>query len=83
LGPVVTPNLHDLDLSRTDLGMTTRDVWLGYLGVGGDAPLFEVESWLEGTSVVPPYDFDLLVQSVNDRAVDCGQPHPGRYFDGS
>jgi hypothetical protein len=81
--PVVTPNLHDLDLSRTDLGMTTSDVWLGYLGVGGDASLLEVESWLAGSSMASPYDFDLLVQSVNDCAVACGQPHPGRYFDGS
>jgi hypothetical protein len=81
--PVVTPNLHGLDLSRTDLGMTTSDVWLGYLGVGGDASLLEVEAWLAGHSIAPHYEFDLLVQSVNDCAVGCGQPRPGRYFDGS
>jgi hypothetical protein len=80
----VTPNnLYDLDLSRTDLGMTTCDVWLGYLGVGGDASLLEVESWLAGSSIAPRPDFDLLVQSVNDCALGCGQPRPGRYFDGS
>jgi len=79
----VTSNLHDLDLSRIDLGMSTSDVWLGYLGVGGDASLLEVESWLGGTSIASAYDFDLLVQSVNDCAVGSGQPHPGRYFDGS
>jgi hypothetical protein len=79
----VTPSLRDLDVSRTDLGMTTCDVWLGYLGVGGDASLLEVESWLGGNSVAPPCDFDLLVQSVNDCAVGSGRPRPGRYSDGS
>jgi hypothetical protein len=81
--PVVTPNLRNLDLSRTELGMTTCDVWLGYLGIGGDASLIEVESWLTGTTEAPAQDFDLLVQAVNDCAVGRGQPHPGRYYDGS
>ena len=79
----MVPNLQNLDLRRTDLGMSTSDVWLGYLGVGGDASLLEVESWLQGRSTAPSYDFDLLAQSVNDRAVGCGQPQPCRYFDGS
>jgi hypothetical protein len=79
----VTPNLHDLDRSRRELGMTTCDVWLGYIGVGGDASLIEVESWLAGTSAASAQDFDLLVQSVNDCAVGFGQPQPGRYHDGS
>jgi hypothetical protein len=79
----VTPNLRDLDLSRLALGMTTCDVWLGYIGIGGDASLIEVESWLAGASDVSAQDFDLLVQSVNDCAVGRGQPQPGRYHDGS
>ena len=36
-----------------------------------------------GRSTAPAYEFDLLVQSINDCGVGHGQLQPGRYFDGS
>jgi hypothetical protein len=70
-----------LRAAQEDLGITLYEVWVGYIGVGGDAPLLEVRAWLAGAVEPGDHDHDLMAQSFNDRFTDRGLNHPVAYVD--
>jgi hypothetical protein len=74
----VTP----VEAMRRSLGMTRRKIWVGYFALGGNAPLDQVERWLEGHEDPPVGDYDLLVHAVNEEAMDRGLDHPMPYSTG-
>ena len=59
--------------------MTPQEVWLGYVGVGGDRTLAVVRTWLTGAAEIPDRDYDFLAQALNDRFTDRGVNHPVAY----
>jgi hypothetical protein len=65
--------------ARQELAMTVPEVWLAYIGVGGDATLALLRTWVAGKSAIPDRDYDFIVQGLNDRFVDRGQNHPVPY----
>jgi len=67
-----------LDLS----GMTLRQVWLRYIGIGGCEGLTEVEKQLSGRTVLTSYEHNLLAQAINEHFIELDQDHPVAY-DGS
>ncbi|MFN2506024.1 MAG: hypothetical protein ABR540_17680 [Acidimicrobiales bacterium] len=71
----------EIDSGRRQLGMSVRDVWVGYFSVGGNGSMLEVERWLSGASDIPAREHDMLAQAVNDRFTDHGLNHPVRYSD--
>ena len=73
------PKAAILHAAQQRLGITLYEVWFGYIAVGGDAPLREVQAWL--AEVVEPgdHDHDLMAQAFNDRFVDKGMDHPVAY----
>ena len=68
-----------LRAAQEHLGLTLYEVWFGYIGVGGDAPLREVQAWLMGAVEPGDHDHDLMAQAFNDRFVDQGLDHPVAY----
>ena len=70
-----------LRAAQQHLGITVQDVWLGYISVGGDAPLRVVEEWLTDVSEPGDHDHDLMAQAFNDRFVDKGMNHPVAYVE--
>lgn len=50
----------DVEIALLELGMSIRDLWIGYFSVGGNGSLADVQSWLGGGSDPPDRDYDLL-----------------------
>jgi hypothetical protein len=73
------PRASILRAAQQHLGITLNDVWLGYVSVGGDAPLRVVRDWLTGVTEPDDHDHDLMAQAFNDRFVDRGLDHPVAY----
>ena len=68
-----------LRAAQEHLGMTLTEVWLDYVGLGGDASVHEVKDWLAGVAEPGDYDHDVLAQAFNDRFLDAGLNHPVAY----
>ncbi len=68
-----------LRAAQDELRITLEDVWLGYVAVGGDASLGDVEAWLAGTTEPGDHDHDLMAQAFNDRFLEAGMNHPVAY----
>lgn len=61
------------------LGLNLLQVWVAYIGVGGDSSLAVVKAWLIGTTEPNPRDHDFMAQSMNDYFIDRGLDHPVPY----
>ncbi len=71
-----------IESGRRHLGMSTRDVWIGYFAVGGNGSQADVRGWLSSAVGLPAREHDMLAQAVNDRFTEIGLNHPVRYSDG-
>jgi hypothetical protein len=65
--------------ARQELALTAQELWLGYVGVGGDRTLAVVRTWLSEGAEIPDREYDFLAQALNDRFVDRGLKHPVPY----
>jgi len=72
-------DVENVDAALDELGMSARDLWIGYFAVGGNGSLTEVEQWLAGSSDPSDQDHDLLAQAVNDEFVSRKLNHPIPY----
>lgn len=76
---------HAEDLSLFDgmtmSGMTTEQVWLRQVSVGGDAADIEVEAYILGLLHPDALQHDLIAQALNEHFVDHGGNHPVTYSD--
>jgi hypothetical protein len=73
--------VNDIETGRRRLGMTHRELWLGYLELGGNGSLPDVLGWLTGGIVPPIHDHDTLAHVLNEVFSDQGLNHPVRYSD--
>lgn len=62
-------------------GMTTEQVWLRQVSVGGDAADIEVEAYILGLLRPDPHQHDLIAQALNEHFVARGANHPVEYSD--
>jgi hypothetical protein len=65
--------------AQGQLGLTDTDVWLAYLGVGGNASRRQVRTWFTGAVEPGDHDHDLIAQVFNDRFLEEGMNHPVAY----
>jgi hypothetical protein len=68
----VQPGLGVLESGRLLGRLTPRELWLRYLGLGGDATVTQVEHYLEETQAPNRREYNLLVDAVNERLMDVG-----------
>ena len=62
-------------------GMSHRELWLRYVGIGGDAGELELEAYLLALLRPSPLQYDLIAQAINEHFIDHGGDHPVRYAD--
>jgi hypothetical protein len=65
--------------ARQELALTAQELWLGYVGVGGNRTLAVVRTWLVDGAEIPDREYDFLAQALNDRFVDRGLSHAVPY----
>ncbi len=61
-----------LERARKFAKLTHRQLWLSYLGLGGDASPVEVESYLAGGSEPTRREYNILAHALNERLMDLG-----------
>lgn len=70
-----------LTTARRELAMTVAELWLAYIGIGGNRPFAALQGWLATGTHIPDRDYDFLAQALNDRFADQGANHPVAYSD--
>jgi hypothetical protein len=60
-------------------GLPHRDLWISYVGLGGDLTLAELESFLDGLTALRAGDYDRLAVVANEELRDRGAPSPVPY----
>lgn len=56
--------------AQTALEVPAGDLWMSYLGLGGDLPFCQVEAFLAGLVPIDAGDYDRLAQVVNELFMD-------------
>ena len=64
-------------LAATDL--MVLGLWVGSLSLGGTLSRQQVQDVAEGTEMLPPHEFDVLAQVLNEWHVERGGNHPVPY----
>ena len=57
-------------------GLTTVELWTRAVGLGGNATLAEVESFVSGATRPDRRQYDRLVQALNDRFIEMDLDSP-------
>jgi hypothetical protein len=71
------PVSHDdpgLEAGRQLAGLTLTDLWVDYVGLGGNAAESELHGYLDGAHT-PPREHDLVALAINERLADLGIAH--------
>jgi hypothetical protein len=75
------PRTTALEAARNMLGLPLAQLWLDYIGLGGNLPPTVIGAALSGRVGLGDYDHDMLVQALNERFIDRAQNHPLAYAD--
>ena len=51
-------------------GLSSYDLWLRYFSLGGNAGEEEVDAYLYGSLLLPPFDRDMVALAVNEYIAD-------------
>jgi hypothetical protein len=73
---------HQLfETARQRAGYTISQLWVQYLGLGGDLDLFAIEAYLSGLALLPPDQQDVLASAVNEHLNDLHDASKVAYLD--
>lgn len=64
-------------------GISAEELWLDYLGLGGDVSQARLREILAGEAPLPRRDHDRLAVALNERLAQAGWSHPLAYWDGT
>ncbi|HEV3473683.1 MAG TPA: hypothetical protein VG408_10885 [Actinomycetota bacterium] len=62
--------------AKARAGLTFEDLWIAYVGLGGNRSLAAITSHIEDDIPIAARDHDLLVDALNDHFVGLGMNHP-------
>jgi hypothetical protein len=57
-------------------GLTTEQLWLAALGIGGEMSLLDIEAITSGERPASRGEHDILAAALNDHFVSRGEDHP-------
>jgi hypothetical protein len=79
--PVVsTPGANwDLLEGLQRAGITWDELWVRYVGLGGDAAQMEVEGYVLNVLAADDYQHNLIAHALNEYFLEHNQNHPVRY----
>lgn len=63
------------------LDIPIEELWIDYIGLGGELPLVEIIEFLGGHSPLRERDYDRLAQAINEQFMDRDEDHPFPYAD--
>lgn len=64
----------------TDLsGLSSRELWLRQLGVGGDMGELEIEAYVLGLLPPDAHHHNMIAQAINEHFVERDEDHPVAY----
>ena len=61
-----------LERARMLARITSRELWLRYLGLGGDSSPMDVDAYLSEKQIPTRREYNLLVDALNERLIDIG-----------
>lgn len=62
------------DRARQDGGLTVSELWLRYFALGGTASALSLDAWCHGALPATGDDHHLVVQALNERFMELGDP---------
>jgi hypothetical protein len=68
----IEPGPNVLEDGRVLARITRRELWLRYLGLGGDASPAEFHDYLEDARTPNRREYNLLAHALNERLMDVG-----------
>ncbi|MET0729516.1 MAG: hypothetical protein ABWZ76_14580 [Acidimicrobiales bacterium] len=68
-----------LSAGRVDAGLSARDLWFSYCGLGGQATPRALDRFLTGTAIPSAHQYDILAQAINEALVDLDMDTPLPY----
>lgn len=55
-------------------GLSVDELWIRYFALGGDAGEVEIEAYLNGLTLMPPLQHDILAHAINERLDEIAPP---------
>jgi hypothetical protein len=68
-----------LRLAQLDLGLTTVELWTGYVALGGNLDVIELDAYLNDLTDGSDLDHDLIAHTLNEAYTERNQDHPLAY----
>jgi hypothetical protein len=68
-----------LGAARMRAGLSERELWVGYLSLGGTAGPAALDAYLDGSATPSGAQYDVIAQALNDTFVARGENHPVPY----
>lgn len=78
---MATTRSAPLEAARNMLGLSVDQLWLDYIGLGGNLPPKQIQALLTGHIDLDDHNHDLLTQALNERFTDHHSDHPLPYAD--
>jgi anti-sigma regulatory factor (Ser/Thr protein kinase) len=66
----------EIEGGRRELGISSMQLWLDYLAVGGRASWVTLQGFLRGDDPLPPAELDRLAQALDDRRMTRDEVRP-------
>jgi hypothetical protein len=73
------PDGRALDRAIRETGLSTEELWLRYVALGGTALASEIDDYRHGQTVPDPAQHDVLAHALNERFAELGGDHPVPY----
>jgi hypothetical protein len=67
------------EAARQQALLSFDDLWIRYLGLGGESTQDEMKGYVEGTASPSSHEHDVLAQALNERFMDMEMDSPVPY----